>query len=266
MQESKDRVKVLLKHYYLQLLFGIAFLITAAILAQTIHPEPRPITDPTKYKEPFKPFELVPFPMLIALCVVVPVILIASFTIAIGDLELFFAIATVLFVAFGVCFLTTETLKLTVRRPRPYVQYEIPLSEPNYSYLKDRMDRHYRKEGFKSFPSGHTSNGICGTLTSLLFFLGQIRPFHSERAGWKTCLMSLVMLIPLGVAIYVGITRVLDNRHHVSDVLCGALIGAIGSLCSYFGNFNSTWHPQSNVPRFSPNGSKEFGSEEDGNP
>ncbi|KAH7412859.1 phosphatidic acid phosphatase type 2/haloperoxidase [Cadophora sp. MPI-SDFR-AT-0126] len=98
-------------------------------------------------------------------------------------------------------------------------------------------------EGFASFPSGHSSVDFAG-LTYLSLFLALrlsiLNPCHHTYTGTqdlpiaqttrksKPLFRLLIVFLPLAIAISVSVTRVLDNRHHPSDVLAGSLLG-IGS-------------------------------------
>lgn len=67
--------------------------------------------------------------------------------------------------------------------------------------------------GFLSFPSGHTASAVHGAAFML---------FH----------VSVSMAIPLLLAAaFVGASRLITNKHYVSDVLAGAMIGLSTALC-----------------------------------
>ncbi len=63
----------------------------------------------------------------------------------------------------------------------------------------------------RSFPSGHTS----GTFMAATVF--------THYYGWKAALPAYA------VASYVGVTRLADNKHHLSDVVAGAVFGFIAA-------------------------------------
>lgn len=62
----------------------------------------------------------------------------------------------------------------------------------------------------KSFPSGHTSASFAAAATL------------EKRYGWRAGFPALA------VATFVGFSRVQADKHHVHDVLAGALIGGAG--------------------------------------
>ncbi len=74
----------------------------------------------------------------------------------------------------------------------------------------------------RSFPSGHTSTAF--TLSTVL----------SRRHGWK------IGLPAYGLATMAAVARVEDNRHYLSDVVAGAVLGiAIGKLVTPRANMES---------------------------
>ncbi|KAG4989248.1 hypothetical protein JHK82_031578 [Glycine max] len=77
------------------------------------------------------------------------------------------------------------------------------------------------KEGYKSFPSEHTSWSFAG-LGFLSWYLSRkVRVFDRRGNIGKLCLV----LLPLLIAALVGITRVDDYWRHWTDVFVGGLIG-----------------------------------------
>lgn len=72
---------------------------------------------------------------------------------------------------------------------------------------------------FLSFPSGHTATAF--TAASLL----------RKEYGYKSRWIAAVIYLP---AILTGLTRQLNNRHWLSDVLAGATIGIMMVEVAYF--------------------------------
>ncbi|KAK4475658.1 hypothetical protein MN116_000635 [Schistosoma mekongi] len=81
----------------------------------------------------------------------------------------------------------------------------------------------------KSFPSGHTSIAIYSAIFLCLYI--QLR-FSRYRIypGIRTCFQ--VTYIALGLT--VGYSRILDNKHHWSDVLGGGLLGFLLALSTLY--------------------------------
>ena len=70
-----------------------------------------------------------------------------------------------------------------------------------------------------SFPSGHTATAF--TSACLLY----------KEYSRKNILVSIVAYLP---AVVTGITRQLNNRHWLSDVVGGAVIGIVAVEAGYF--------------------------------
>jgi len=125
------------------------------------------------------------------------------------------------------------------------------------------LDESDVKDGFRSFPSGHSSTSFAG-LTYLAFFLAEFvfalplpyvgspptsapttdapvegdarsRGIEGERAGvvkgetslprFPVMLAVLVCGIPVLIAAYISSTRFSDFRHHGFDILFGGALG-----------------------------------------
>ncbi|CAL8469516.1 g9057 [Coccomyxa elongata] len=122
--------------------------------------------------------------------------------------------------------LITNLIKLGVGRPRPNfmmqcwpdgdVQWDATSGEALCS--KNTINP---AEGRKSFPSGHTSWSTSG-LGYLTFWLGgKLRIYDGTGHSWRVP----ASLIPLGGAVWIGITRLQDYWHHWEDVTAGFLLG-----------------------------------------
>lgn len=90
-------------------------------------------------------------------------------------------------------------------------------------------------DGRKSFPSGHASSS-----TSVFLFLGlwlQSRLRLSRHTGLWGVSVFVVWLLAPGL---ISLSRLLDYRHHVGDIVGGSLIGALVSLLvfSYYWSWN----------------------------
>ena len=90
-----------------------------------------------------------------------------------------------------------------------------------------------------SFPSGHSSyTCYAGAFLAMYLF--------KRMAMFKVVIFNVVALRPLIVfsslafSLYVALSRVMDDRHHVGDVIGGSAVGiVIGVFCSYFVAFPS---------------------------
>ncbi|KAF8162941.1 phosphatidic acid phosphatase type 2/haloperoxidase [Crassisporium funariophilum] len=149
----------------------------------------------------------------------------------------------------------TQIVKITVGRPRPDIldrcQPPPGLSDPAYS-LSDwtictQLDGHILRDGFRSFPSGHSSLSFAG-LGFLAFYLaGKLHLFDSRGQTSKAWLA----LSPFMAAALVAVSRTMDYRHHWHDVLVGSLLGTALAFFSYHQYYPSLASPLSHRP-YSP--------------
>ena len=90
----------------------------------------------------------------------------------------------------------------------------------------------------KSFPSGHAQIALCCAVffmvisprDSLLLTSIFQTYLHRRRVTVLTYLVQALMLV---LAVYCGYSRVLDHRHHLTDVIAGSVLGSlVGYLTS----------------------------------
>ncbi|KAG7571140.1 hypothetical protein FFLO_00965 [Filobasidium floriforme] len=130
----------------------------------------------------------------------------------------------------------TNIVKITVGRPRPDIVARCvpPLdytSNPLFGLTSwticTRTDE--LQEGFRSFPSGHSSFGWAGMWYLALFAAGKMRIW--DRRGYT--LKSWLLLIPVSAAALISISRTMDYRHHATDVIAGGIIGILVAWYCY---------------------------------
>ncbi|KAB8263394.1 phosphatidic acid phosphatase type 2/haloperoxidase [Aspergillus pseudonomiae] len=131
--------------------------------------------------------------------------------------------------------LLTDIIKNAVGRPRPdLISRCIPKKGTPENKLVawtvcTQTSQHILQEGWRSFPSGHSSFSFGG-LGYLSFFLsGQMHVFR-PRTDLCRC---LVALLPFLCALMVAISRLDDYRHDVYDVTCGSILGTVVAYFSY---------------------------------
>lgn len=84
-------------------------------------------------------------------------------------------------------------------------------------------------DGFRSFPSGHSSLSFAG-LGFLGFYLaGKLHLFDHRGYAAK----AWISLVPFAGAALVAISRTMDYRHHWQDVLVGSILGTVVSYFTY---------------------------------
>jgi len=124
--------------------------------------------------------------------------------------------------SFGLTLMITESLKLATGRPRPFVRDCGPGAQSDATC--DGDDR------FKSFISGHSSLAATGAGLTCAFSFKREAWGSSTAAKWTPCLLGTA------TALSTGLLRVAADRHWLTDVASGFLIGA---TVGYF----DTWGP-----------------------
>lgn len=90
-------------------------------------------------------------------------------------------------------------------------------------------DHHVLHDGWRSFPSGHSSFAFSGLGYLALFLAGQLYVFR-PRTDLARALLALAPM--LGAAL-IAISRCEDYRHDVYDVTTGSLLGFFIALFTY---------------------------------
>lgn len=107
--------------------------------------------------------------------------------------------------------LLTESAHLLSQRPRPFV-YNRPEEGKNFS-------------NYTSFYSGHTSFSAASTTALFLTLLGRHAP---------SPVLILVAIVAQTLILSTAFFRILAGRHFITDVLAGALVGALIALIIAF--------------------------------
>lgn len=122
----------------------------------------------------------------------------------------------------------TDVIKNAVGRPRPDL---LDRCQPAPGTSGDELvsidvctetRHHVLQDGWRSFPSGHSSFAFAGLGYLALFIASQTYVFRprSDLARF------LLVLAPLLGAALIAISRLEDYRHDVFDVVCGSLLGS----------------------------------------
>jgi diacylglycerol diphosphate phosphatase/phosphatidate phosphatase len=146
----------------------------------------------------------------------------------------------------------TDVIKNAVGRPRPdLISRCKPLNTTPKDVLVDisvctETDHHTLQDGWRSFPSGHSSFAFSGLGFLALFFAGQMHVFRPRTDLTK----ALLAVSPLIGAALIAISRCEDYRyvlchvcdtiksnhvcsHDVYDVTCGSILGMSVAYFSY---------------------------------
>lgn len=83
------------------------------------------------------------------------------------------------------------------------------------------------KDAHLSFPSGHSST-VFYTMIYLIFYV---------RYTWKCrkfgLLIPFIQIVLFSIAFFTGLTRVVDNKHHFTDVLAGSALGTVFAILAF---------------------------------
>ncbi|KAF2429280.1 PAP2-domain-containing protein [Tothia fuscella] len=129
----------------------------------------------------------------------------------------------------------TNIIKNSVGRPRPdlIARCKPAPGTPSNTLVSwtvcTETDHHTLHDGWRSFPSGHSSFAFSGLGYLSLVLAGQFKVFR-PRTDFAKVLLTLVPLI--GAAL-IAISRCEDYRHDVYDVTVGSLLGFFVAHFSY---------------------------------
>ncbi|KAL1922043.1 uncharacterized protein VTP21DRAFT_10685 [Calcarisporiella thermophila] len=151
--------------------------------------------------------------------------------------------------------MVTDVLKVSVGRPRPdFIDRCQPLpgsQDPLWALsnatICTQTDSYIIRDGYKSFPSGHSSLSFGGLTFLSLFIAGKLHVFDQRGHTFK----GFVVVLPMIGAALVAISRIEDYRHHPTDIIAGAIIGVLAAYFSYRQYYPSLTSPDCHKP-FSP--------------
>ncbi|XP_074376261.1 lipid phosphate phosphatase 2-like isoform X1 [Apium graveolens] len=209
-------------------------------------------------KYPFKE-DTVPMFVVPVYALLLPCIIFLMYYISRRDVyDLHYAIIGILFSVL-ITAVITDAIKDAVGRPRPSFFYRCfpdgkPVFQTNGDVLCTNLAEKVIKEGYKSFPSGHTSWSFAGLGFLGWYLCGKIKVFNGEGYAAKLC----IVVLPYLAAALVGISRVDDYWHHWTDVFAGAMIGSTISATCYlqffpFPHLPNGWAPHASFTRIEDN-------------
>ena len=155
-----------------------------------------------------------------------------------------------LILASSSAFVITGALKNATGKPRPDLiarclpttgSADLPVFGLSNSTICTQTSHAILKDGFRSFPSGHSSCKSCdlgafiaflttpdglaaafgGLFYLSLYLAGKLHVLDERGQVWK----CFVVLTPSLGAGLVAISRIMDARHHPFDVITGSLLG-----------------------------------------
>ncbi|KAF9264754.1 PAP2-domain-containing protein [Marasmius fiardii PR-910] len=131
----------------------------------------------------------------------------------------------------------TQFVKITVGRPRPDIidRCQPPRGsvDPVFGLstwqICTQTESFLLRDGFRSFPSGHSSLSFAGLGFLAYYLAGKLHLFDKRGHTGK----AWISLAPFAAAALVAISRTMDYRHHWQDVLIGSLLGTAMSYFAY---------------------------------
>ena len=107
----------------------------------------------------------------------------------------------------------------TAIKPRPVIEYEC-LGNPD---LVERGLQHKMERGaYLSFFSGHAILSFYTLVHTALYLQARFDKGSKSRAN---IVVPSAQILMVAVAIYISGSRLLDNKHHLSDIFIGAVLG-----------------------------------------
>ncbi|KAL8681946.1 MAG: hypothetical protein Q9186_001954 [Xanthomendoza sp. 1 TL-2023] len=146
--------------------------------------------------------------------------------------------------------LLTDIIKNAVGRPRPdlLARCKPAKGTPNHKLVTidvcTEKDHHILHDGWRSFPSGHSSFAFSGLGYLSLFLAGQLHIFLPHADLFRV----LLALVPLVAAALIAISRCEDYRHDVYDVTVGSILGISVAMFSYGRYYPSLKSRRCDVP------------------
>ncbi|CZR59918.1 related to diacylglycerol pyrophosphate phosphatase [Phialocephala subalpina] len=217
---------------------GLALLLTAYILLVfLVEPFHRMFfINNINLQYPHALVERVPVPWNIAYAGGIPfIVLIIWLLVTKASLHKFHVTLLGFLISIFLTLFITDVIKNSVGRPRPDL---ISRCKPAAGTPKDILvnievctetEHHTLHDGWRSFPSGHSSFAFSGLGFLALFFAGQMHVFR-PRTDLSRALLAIAPL--LGAAM-IAISRCEDYRHDVYDVTCGSILGMGIAYFSY---------------------------------
>ncbi|KAL3421647.1 pap2 domain protein [Phlyctema vagabunda] len=154
------------------------------------------------------------------------------------------------FISLALSSFITDVIKNAVGRPRPDLISRCkpaPGTNPNILVTIDvctETGHHTLHDGWRSFPSGHSSFAFSGLGYIALFFCGQMHVFRPRTDLGR----ALLALAPLLGAALIAISRCEDYRHDVYDVTCGSILGITVAFFSYRRYYPRLRSPKCDIP------------------
>ncbi|KAI5295892.1 hypothetical protein KEM52_006578 [Ascosphaera acerosa] len=146
--------------------------------------------------------------------------------------------------------LVTDIMKNAFGRPRPDLisRCQPELGTPMHEWVTWRVctqkSNHKLQEGWRSFPSGHSSFAWAGCGYLAFFLASQTHAFNSRGTITSICLA----VSPFFASLIIACSRVADYRHDIYDVSAGTILGLCIAYLTFRHYFPHFGHPQCHIP------------------
>ncbi|KAL8764734.1 MAG: hypothetical protein Q9209_007901 [Squamulea sp. 1 TL-2023] len=149
----------------------------------------------------------------------------------------------------GAAFVITGALKNATGKPRPDLidrcQPREGSTDAQFFGLSEiaictQKNHKVLKDGFRSFPSGHSSSAFAGLFYLSIYLAAKMHVLDNKGEVWKT----FIVMIPTLAAALIAVSRIMDARHHPFDVISGSMLGMLvawGAYRQYFPPVTETW-------------------------
>lgn len=234
------------------------FAAISIILGRLFQPTHEYFVQDVRLQYSYRKDETFPIWQLVTLCIIVPPFLFLGVSVLDGckttRLRIFwdtFMALTALCGSMAAQILIVCVIKNSVGLPRPDF---LARCEPGVDYGRATIDdctgRNYRliDEGFRTFPSGHSSTAFAAMTMVSMFSAGKLQAFDHRGMSPKLAFA----LAPMVLACAIAASRIRDNRHFLSDTIAGGVIGAGSSWWFYRQYFPSVFHLQNNGQAYPP--------------
>lgn len=104
----------------------------------------------------------------------------------------------------------------------------VSILKPTFGRRRPDWTKETLRSDVKSFPSGHTTGAFVVATYAALYLHGRVFDDHSSVLAQSAAYSGIF----LGASLFAG-ERIFNARHHLSDVLAGALIGSASSYAMF---------------------------------
>jgi len=206
------------KWYFVDWGLTILAMIVTGILTLTVEPRHRFLPTETGSVDYPKKASIVPEWLLFVLTLAIPFIFFLLMQIRVRCHHDLHNALLGFFSGWAITILATTILKLSVGEYRP-----------NFDRTSDTLASGQRE----AFPSGHASTSFVTMIYLSLYLSGKWKVFCQHQHG--TVLgKAAICALPMVIAAFIAISRVIDYHHSIADVIAGSILGFSVGIMAYF--------------------------------